>query len=217
LVLDVEGTDGRERGEDQDFERKSALFSLAVSEVLIVNIWENSVGLYHAANMSLLRTVLDVHFQLVDPNRTSRTVLLFVVRDYVKKTPKENLISVIKEDLKSIWTSLKRQRINYEDVEDAFDIRVEFLPHKILQPVEFEGEVFALRKIFNNPLASNYLFSGGSASSIEAHDFPLFAGNIWEKIESSKELDLPTERELLAQFRCDEILNVLLQITMCKF
>ena len=31
--MDVEGTDGRERGEDQDFERKSALFSLASSEV----------------------------------------------------------------------------------------------------------------------------------------------------------------------------------------
>jgi protein SEY1 len=40
LVMDVEGTDGRERGEDQDFERKSALFALATSEVLLVNIWE---------------------------------------------------------------------------------------------------------------------------------------------------------------------------------
>ena len=37
--MDVEGTDGRERGEDQDFERKSALFSLASTEVLIVNMW----------------------------------------------------------------------------------------------------------------------------------------------------------------------------------
>ena len=43
LVMDVEGTDGRERGEDQDFERKSALFALATSEVLIVNIWEHLV------------------------------------------------------------------------------------------------------------------------------------------------------------------------------
>lgn len=35
LVMDVEGTDGRERGEDQDFERKSALFALATSEVMV--------------------------------------------------------------------------------------------------------------------------------------------------------------------------------------
>lgn len=82
LVMDVEGTDGRERGEDQaraagvaspdeadplllqDFERKSALFSIAVSEVLIVNIWEHQVGLYQGANMGLLKTVFEVNLAL---------------------------------------------------------------------------------------------------------------------------------------------------------
>lgn len=64
LVMDVEGTDGRERGEDQDFERKSALFALATSEVLMVNMWEHQVGLYQGANMSLLKTVFEVNLQL---------------------------------------------------------------------------------------------------------------------------------------------------------
>jgi hypothetical protein len=64
LVMDVEGTDGRERGEDQDFERKSALFALATSEVLIVNIWEHQVGLYQGANMGLLKTVFEVNLLL---------------------------------------------------------------------------------------------------------------------------------------------------------
>ena len=64
LVMDVEGTDGRERGEDQDFERKSALFSLSVAQVLIVNMWEQSVGLYNGANMGLLKTVFEVNLQL---------------------------------------------------------------------------------------------------------------------------------------------------------
>jgi GTPase Era involved in 16S rRNA processing len=36
LVMDVEGTDGQERGENQDFERKSALFALATREVFIL-------------------------------------------------------------------------------------------------------------------------------------------------------------------------------------
>ena len=62
--MDVEGTDGRERGEDQDFERKSALFSLAIAEVLIVNMWEHMVGLYNGANMGLLKTVLEVNLEL---------------------------------------------------------------------------------------------------------------------------------------------------------
>ena len=64
LVMDVEGTDGRERGEDQDFESKSALFALATSEVLIVNIWEHQVGLYQGANMGLLKTVFEVNLDL---------------------------------------------------------------------------------------------------------------------------------------------------------
>lgn len=64
LILDVEGTDGRERGENQDFERKSALFSLAIAEVLIINLWEHMVGLYNGANMGLLKTVFEVNLQL---------------------------------------------------------------------------------------------------------------------------------------------------------
>lgn len=48
----------------QDFERKSALFSMAVAEVLIVNIWEHQVGLYQGANMGLLKTVFEVNLGL---------------------------------------------------------------------------------------------------------------------------------------------------------
>ena len=44
LVMDVEGTDGRERGEDQDFERKSALFSLAVAQVMYTDNYNLSNG-----------------------------------------------------------------------------------------------------------------------------------------------------------------------------
>lgn len=69
LIMDVEGTDGREHGEDQDFERKSALFSVATSEVLIVNMWEHQVGLYNGANMGLLKTVFEVNLQLFGSHR----------------------------------------------------------------------------------------------------------------------------------------------------
>ena len=90
LVMDVEGTDGRERGEDQDFERKSALFALATSEVLIVNIWEHQVGLYQGANMGLLKTVIEVNLQLflkdtkyvrVDQRRWRKLTLAGLYRD----------------------------------------------------------------------------------------------------------------------------------------
>lgn len=35
----------------------------------------------------------------------------------------------------------------------------------------------------------------------------VYAEAIWEKIMTNKDLDLPTQQELLAQFRCEEIAN----------
>ena len=72
LVMDVEGTDGRERGEDQDFERKSALFALATSEVLLINLWEHQVGLYQGANMGLLKVVFEVNLELFLKDKDKR-------------------------------------------------------------------------------------------------------------------------------------------------
>ncbi|OMJ30237.1 Protein SEY1, partial [Smittium culicis] len=108
LILDVEGTDGRERGEDQDFERKSALFSLAIAEVVIVNMWENMVGLYNGANMGLLKTVFEVNLQLFGKNRESKTLLYFVIRDHVSPTPVEVLGNTVQKDLERIWSELSK-------------------------------------------------------------------------------------------------------------
>ncbi|KAG8697808.1 Dynamin-like GTPase that mediates homotypic ER fusion, partial [Ceratobasidium sp. 395] len=113
MVMDVEGTDGRERGEDQDFERKSALFSLASSEVLIVNLWEHQVGLYQGANMGLLKTVFEVNLSLFGKSKGSdgssqKTMLLFVIRDHVGATPLANLSATLTADMNKIWDGLAK-------------------------------------------------------------------------------------------------------------
>lgn len=40
---------------------------------------------------------------------------------------------------------------------------------------------------------------------IPADGFSHYANGIWDQIVHNKDLDLPTQQELLAQFRCDEI------------
>ncbi|KIM83177.1 hypothetical protein PILCRDRAFT_88083 [Piloderma croceum F 1598] len=145
MVMDVEGTDGRERGEDQDFERKSALFSLASSEILIVNLWEHQVGLYQGANMGLLKTVLEVNLGLfgkkaVDGTK-NRTLLLFVIRDHIGTTPLTNLQATLTADLQKIWDSVsKPPELASVQLSDYFDLAFEALPHKILAAQKFEEE-----------------------------------------------------------------------------
>lgn len=219
LVMDVEGTDGRERGEDQDFERKSALFALATSEVLIVNIWEHQVGLYQGANMGLLKTVFEVNLQLFlkDAKSVPRSLLFFVIRDHLGTTPLDNLKNTLLQDLSRIWSSLsKPPGLEKSKIEDYFDFAFVALPHKILQPEKFQTEVEKLglrfREGFKDPKKAGLVDESTEAillpeyhRRIPADGFPMYAQGIWEQIDSNKDLDLPTQQELLAQFRCDEI------------
>ncbi|WFC98316.1 Dynamin-like GTPase that mediates homotypic ER fusion [Malassezia yamatoensis] len=215
LVMDVEGTDGRERGEDQDFERKSSLFALTTAECLIVNMWENQVGLYQGANMGLLKTVLDVNLSLFQSGRAragaahDKTLLLFVIRDYLGTTPLENLESVVQKDLDRIWASLsKPSNLAEAKLSDYFDVMFTALPHKVLQPGEFDASVDLLRSWFINRSDPNYVFQTQYHKQIPIDGLPRYLEGIWEQVVQNKDLDLPTQQELLAQFRCDEIAEV---------
>ncbi|CAL1706761.1 unnamed protein product [Somion occarium] len=215
MVMDVEGTDGRERGEDQDFERKSALFSLASSEVLIVNLWEHQVGLYQGANMGLLKTVFEVNLGLFGKKsadgRSQRTLLLFVIRDHIGTTPLANLQATLTADMNKIWGSLsKPPELNDRQLSDYFDLSFAALPHKILVPDKFEAGVQDLRKRFTDKSREDYVFKPMYHKRIPADGVAFYMENIWEQVQSNKDLDLPTQQELLAQFRCDEIATVAL-------
>ncbi|KAJ1034621.1 hypothetical protein NDA18_001477 [Ustilago nuda] len=214
LVMDVEGTDGRERGEDQDFERKSALFSMASAEVLIVNLWEHQVGLYQGANMALLKTVFEVNLALFQASKTKtpgakdKTLLLFVIRDHIGLTPLQNLSASVMADLTKIWLSLsKPDPLGNSQISDFFDFMFTTLPHKILQPAEFDKAVDVLRNRFVDPNDPNFVFKTQYHKRIPADGLPHYLESIWEQVMTNKDLDLPTQQELLAQFRCDEIAN----------
>ncbi|PWZ03424.1 root hair defective 3 GTP-binding protein [Testicularia cyperi] len=214
LVMDVEGTDGRERGEDQDFERKSALFSIAAAEVLIVNLWEHQVGLYQGANMGLLKTVFEVNLSLFQASKArtagtkDKTLLLFVIRDHIGVTPVQNLSTTIMADLTKIWTSLsKPDGMESSQISDFFDFMFTTLPHKLLQPAEFDSAVDQLRHRFVDPKDPNFVFKTEYHKRIPADGLPHYLASIWDQVMTNKDLDLPTQQELLAQFRCDEIAN----------
>lgn len=212
LVMDVEGTDGRERGEDQDFERKSALFSLSTAECLIVNMWENQVGLYQGANMGLLKTVLDVNLSLFQASRAragvkgEKTLLLFVIRDYIGTTPLSNLEATVLGDLDRIWSSLQKpDSLPNAQLCEFFDISFAALPHKILQAREFDSGIEALQRRFVDRNDPNYVFQTQYHKRIPIDGLPHYLEGVWEQVMQNKDLDLPTQQELLAQFRCDEI------------
>eukprot|EP01116_Phalansterium_solitarium_P024479 TRINITY_DN899_c0_g2_i1.p1 TRINITY_DN899_c0_g2~~TRINITY_DN899_c0_g2_i1.p1 ORF type:complete len:745 (+),score=138.06 TRINITY_DN899_c0_g2_i1:153-2387(+) len=211
LVMDVEGVDSRERGEEHTaFERKTSLFSLALADVLIVNTWHNDIGRYVAGNVALLKIVFELNLQLFLKPGASRKLILFIIRDHVPElTPLSKLTDMIMSDMHSIWTSLPKPAAfgPSPQLSEFFEFRFTSLPHKVLRADQFVTDVDALRRKFVDASGPDYLLLAPSArqTSVPADGFAKFAENIWETIKANKDLNLPTEKEMLATYRCDEI------------
>lgn len=164
--------------------------------------------------MGLLKTVFEVNLQLFQQQRGTkeRALLLFVLRDHIGTTPLENLSSTLKTDLSNIWASLAKPP-GLEDckIEDYFDFQFTALPHKALQPEDFNKGVDALQHRFQDSNDQNYVFHPTYHKRIPADGIPMYAQQCWDQIVANKDLDLPTQQVLLAQYRCDEIASVVLE------
>lgn len=138
-------------------------------------------------------------------------MLLFVIRDHIGATPLANLERTLTADLNRLWDGLSKPTgMERCQITDFFDLGFVTLPHKLLQPEVFEQEVKTLRTRFTDASAEGYVFQPKYHKRIPADGVSQYMKTIWEAVVSNKDLDLPTQQELLAQFRCDEIADVAL-------
>ncbi|KAI3931598.1 hypothetical protein MKW92_011200 [Papaver armeniacum] len=107
IAMDLEGTDGRERGEDDTaFEKQSALFALAISDIVLINMWCHDIGREQAANKPLLK----IDFQ----------------------TPMEYLEPVLREDIQKLEVTALS---SYEEEEEQFKEQVEQLRERFIHSI----------------------------------------------------------------------------------
>nr|XP_017246024.1 PREDICTED: protein ROOT HAIR DEFECTIVE 3 homolog 2 isoform X2 [Daucus carota subsp. sativus] len=204
VVMDLEGTDGRERGEDDTtFEKQSALFALAVSDIVLVNMWCHDIGREHAANKPLLKTVFQVMMRLFSPRKTT---LLFVIRDKTK-TPFEYLEPLLREDVQKIWDTVSKPVAHkYTPLSEFFNVEVTALSSYEEKEEQFREQVAHLRQRFFQSISPGGL-AGDRRGVIPASGFSFSAQKIWEVIKQNKDLDLPAHKVMVATVRCEEIAN----------
>ncbi|KAK7271967.1 hypothetical protein RJT34_28276 [Clitoria ternatea] len=204
LVMDLEGTDGRERGEDDTaFEKQSALFALAVSDIVLINMWCHDIGREQAANKPLLKTVFQVMMRLFSPRKTT---LLFVIRDKTK-TPLENLEPVLREDIQKIWDSVPKPQAHLETpLSEFFNVQVVALSSFEEKEEQFKEQVASLRQRFYHSINPGGL-AGDRRGVVPASGFSFSAQQIWKVIKENKDLDLPAHKVMVATVRCEEIAN----------
>lgn len=204
IVMDLEGTDGRERGEDDTtFEKQSALFALAVADVVLINMWCHDIGREHAANKPLLKTVFQVMMRLFSPRKTT---LLFVIRDKTK-TPLEYLEPILREDIQKIWDAVRKPQA-YKDTQlsEFFNVEVTALPSYEEKEEQFKDQVAQLRQLFFHSISPGGL-AGDRQNVVPASGFSYSVQQIWKVIKENKDLDLPAHKVMVATVRCEEIAN----------
>ena len=124
--------------------------------------------------MALLKTVFEVNLQLFRQNEKS--LLLFVIRDYLGSTPLAALAETLKADLMRIWSTISKPE-GLEDctLEDYFDLQFKALPHKILQSEKFTQNVAELAQ----EIGEGSLFKPAYRKSIPADGIALYAESCW--------------------------------------
>uniref|UniRef100_A0A7S1M7N2 GB1/RHD3-type G domain-containing protein n=1 Tax=Neobodo designis TaxID=312471 RepID=A0A7S1M7N2_NEODS len=225
FIMDFEGTDGVERGENQNFEKQLSLFALSVADTLIINMWCNEVGRFNAANLSLLQTVFEVNLQLnahtaregavggsSSASPDEKPTLLFVLRDHVDGSL-EKLAGVVEKSLATIWDRISKPAIFASSpLSDHFHLRFASLPHFSLQKAEFQSAVVDLRRWFVDDAHPKYLYRHvrpGNFRSIPLDGVPQYLDSCWASIKTNKDLDIPSQREMLARLRCGELAQIL--------
>jgi len=202
LVMDLEGTDGRERGEDDTaFEKQTALFAMATADVLMVNMWCNDLGREVASGKPLLKVVFQVNLRLFTPRKTT---LLFVIRDK-SRTPEDRLLETLREDLRRIWDGItKPERHESSSFEDFFHLEFVALSHYEHAREGFVRDCEKMRHRFfvdedvdtkTNDVSAAVPASGLAVSLREA----------WRAVRENRDLDLPAHGVMVATVRCEEI------------
>lgn len=189
--------------DDTTFEKQSALFALAVADVVLINMWCHDIGREQAANRPLLKTVFQVMMRLFSPRKTT---LLFVIRDKTK-TPLEYLEPILREDIQKIWDAVRKPHAHKDtQLSEFFNVEVTALPSYEEKEEQFKDQVAQLRQLFFHSISPGGL-AGDRRGVVPASGFSYSVQQIWEVIKENKDLDLPAHKVMVATVRCEEIAN----------
>ena len=212
FIIDCEGTDSKSRTEEDrgKFEHSSSLFALAMSDILIINMWTSDVGRYTASNYGVLKIVFEMNLKLFE-QKTAKKIIIFL-RDFdPSRNRKDKIESLILEDIHKIWKEIKiPEKFAGKGPENFFSFEFITLPHLIYKKDDFNKEIEDLRKRLdkNN---QNYFFNNlSSIKNVPADGLKQYVNQIWKDILNDKDLNIPSQREMLANYRCTEIKNKIL-------
>lgn len=138
--------------------------------------------------------------------------ILIVLRDFDDRYDvKEKITELILHDIYTLWKEIKKPD-RYKDYtpDRFFEFEFTTLSHKFYFEERFNTEVADMRKrLFSDN--NNYIFRHvSSEKTVPIDGMDHYCKQIWDNIISDKDLNIPTQKEMLANYRCNELKEVAL-------
>jgi hypothetical protein len=109
------------------------------------------------------------------------------------------------KDINSLWLKINvPEKFKGDPITKFFDIEILPFSHYEYSYDNFIKEVNDLKKRFDSSNEET-VFKKEYNKNIPADGLSAFTENIWNTIKSDKNLDIPSQREMLSQYRCNEI------------
>ena len=173
--------------------------------MLIINLWTNEIGRFTASNYEIIKIIFEINLRYF--NQESVKHLLFVIRDWDDRQNFDAIKKIISDDIVKLWHEIKKPK-QFENVkpEEFFELQFFQVHNFIYEKSKFDTDCTELATRFRQPQHPNFLFKPiDITKNIPFDGLYMFAERVWETIKENKELNLPSQKIIVSNFRCGEI------------
>ncbi len=169
------------------------------------------MGRHTASNYGVLKTVFEMNLKLFQQECAKK--ILIVLRDFDESDEvRDAIFELILKDIFNIWKDIKKpEKFKDYSPDKFFEFEFITLPHKYYFEEKFVKEVTEIRKRLI-PNSNIYLFNHvAKEKTVPIDGLSIYSRQIWTDIISNKDLNIPSQKEMLANYRCNEIKDMALQ------
>jgi hypothetical protein len=168
-------------------------------------MWTTDIGRYGASNYGLLKVIFQVNLKLFDQKSSKK--LLFVLRDFDGRgNNAQRIQGILEADLNRIWSEIyKPEKFANSKPSDFFEFEYCMLPHKQFEEENFYAKAKELKVRFEVSSSDSLFLSDSQQKNVPLDGMPTYVQQAWHSIREQKELNLPDQRAMVANFRCNEL------------
>lgn len=153
-----------------------ALFCLALSDVLIINMWMTEIGRYEASHSHILKAIVRASQKVIAKQQKK---IIFVVRDCTDDADR----SILREELNTHMLGIikaESQKLNVK-----FNLEYLMMSHYFEAQREFRKEAKDLLRMISLTKKSNL-------SNYSDQDRMVYVRSLWQKVTTDSQIDLRT-------------------------